>query len=72
MKAEQYTVEETVLAGWPVRLSSYRIGATWHCKADNVSPGATIATGKGASRVRAKLAALKGAEARLSRTRKRN
>lgn len=72
MKAEEYVVEESALAGWPVRFSSYRIGATWHCKADNVSPGATIAIGKGSSRSEAKAVARRAAEARLKRTRRRS
>jgi len=49
MKAEHYTVRELELSGWQVRITSYRIGATWYAKADNVSPGANIARAKAAS-----------------------
>lgn len=35
--------ERTVeLNGWPVRITSYRVGNTWVCQADNVSPGACL------------------------------
>lgn len=31
------------LNGWPVRLTSYRVGDKFVCQADNVSPGACLA-----------------------------
>ena len=43
---------------------------TWHCKADNVSPGAGLARTTGATREEAEEKALKRAEELLSRTRR--
>ncbi len=70
MKAEEYQERAAEFAGWPVKLASYRLGATWHCKADNVSPGAALARTTGASREEAEDKALKRAEELLGRTRR--
>ena len=40
MKVEEHQEREMEIEGWPVHLTSYRIGETFHCTADNVSPGA--------------------------------
>jgi len=55
-----------------VNLSSYRLGETFHCKADNVSPGAALARTTGATREEAESNALKRAEELLGRTRVRS
>ncbi len=68
MKAEDYSERELEVAGWPVRLTSYKLGDTYHCKADNVSPGAAIARTTGATRQEAEEAALEKARQRLERT----
>lgn len=70
MKAEHFRVRKFELAGWPVRIKSYRIGATWYAKADNVSPGATIATAEARSRGEAEEVATKKARKRLAATRR--
>ena len=70
MKAEHYKVQTFELAGWPVRIKSYRIGATWYAKADNVSPGATIATAKAQSQGEAETAVTEKARKRLAATRR--
>ena len=70
MNAEEYQEETLEVAGWPVRLSSYRLGEVWHSKADNVSPGAALARSTGATREEANAAALERAEELLSRTRR--
>ncbi len=44
--------------------------AEWHAKADNVSPGATLARATGASREEAEAEAVKRAEELLARTRR--
>ena len=49
MRSEDYQRRSETLAGWPVRIVSYRIGETHYCHIDNVSPGATIARAKAAS-----------------------
>ena len=70
MKAEHYSVRTLELAGWEVRLTTYRIGSTWHAKADNVSPGANIATAKAATLKQAEGVAIEKARSRLAATRR--
>ncbi len=70
MKAEEYQERKTAVAGWPVKLASYRLGTTWHSKADNVSPGAALARTTGVTRQEAEDRALQRAEELLGRTRR--
>jgi hypothetical protein len=70
MKAEEYLERKLLVAGWDVDLSSYRAGAEWHCKADNVSPGAALCRASGATREEAEANALRRAEELLDRTRR--
>jgi hypothetical protein len=70
MKAEEYQERKLTLAGWEVNLTSYRVGAEWHCKADNVSPGAGLCRASGATREEAEEKALHRAEELLERTRR--
>ncbi|MBV8728559.1 MAG: hypothetical protein JO336_01995 [Acidobacteriia bacterium] len=71
MQAEEFQERRLELAGWPVKLSSYRIGVEWHSKADNVSPGATLCRTTGATRDEAESKAIQRAEELLKRTVKR-
>jgi hypothetical protein len=71
MKAEEYQERRVEVAGWPVNLTSYRLDKEFHCKADNVSPGAALARTIGATREEAEANALKRAEELLSRTKRR-
>jgi hypothetical protein len=71
MKVEEYQERKTEVAGWPVNLASYRLGSVYHCKADNVSPGAALARTTGATREEAEKKALDRAEQLLSRTKVR-
>lgn len=68
MKAEHYAVRELELSGWPVRITSYRIGETWYAKADNVSPGANIAKANAMSLEQATEQVLEKASERLAAT----
>lgn len=43
MKAENYQERTLELSGWPVRITSYKLGDLYVCEADNVSPGARLA-----------------------------
>jgi len=70
MNAEEYQERQVELAGWPVNLASYRLGAEWHCKADNVSPGAALTRTTGATREEAEEKAVKRAEGLLARTKR--
>jgi hypothetical protein len=71
MKAEEYQERKVEVLGWPVNLTSYRLGEVFHCKADNVSPGAALARTTGATRDEAEKKALERAEQMLGRTRVR-
>jgi len=68
MKIEEYRERRLFVAGWEVNLTSYRLGAEWHAKADNVAPGATLCRTTGATREEAESAALKRAQEMLDRT----
>jgi len=68
MKAEEYQERKVEVLGWPVNLTSYRLGEVFHCKADNVSPGAALARTTGATREEAEKKALERAEQLLGRT----
>jgi hypothetical protein len=70
VKAEEHQERKLEVAGWPVNVSSYRLGDEWHAKADNVSPGAALARTTGATREEAETKALKRAEELLGRTRR--
>ncbi|HXG33867.1 MAG TPA: hypothetical protein VNJ11_10905 [Bryobacteraceae bacterium] len=70
MRAEDYQERRIEINGWPVNLTSYRIGTVYHCKADNVSPGAALARTTGATREEAEEKAIARARELLSRTRR--
>jgi hypothetical protein len=70
MKAEEFQERKLDVAGWQVNLASYRIGAEWHCKADNVSPGAGLCRTTGATREEAEQKALARATELLGRTKR--
>jgi hypothetical protein len=70
MRAEEFQERKLELAGWPVNISSYRIGSEWHAKADNVSPGAALSRTTGTTREEAEEKAVKRAEELLGRTRR--
>jgi len=70
MNAEEYTERTVDVKPWQVRLSSYKLGDVYHCKADNVSPGAALARTSGATREEAEQKALDRARQLLSHTRR--
>jgi len=70
MKAEAYEERKVEVGDWQVNLASYKLGETWHCKADNVSPGAGLVRTTGATREEAEEKALKRAEELLARTKR--
>ncbi|HYA96069.1 MAG TPA: hypothetical protein VEC95_07320 [Terriglobales bacterium] len=70
MKPEAYEEKRLVAEGWPLRLTSYKLGEVFYCQADNVSPGATLVRETGASREEAEQKALEAARRRLGRTRR--
>jgi hypothetical protein len=56
--------------GWQVRLTTYKLGDTWHTKADNVSPGACLTRSTASSKQEAENQALEKARRLLGRTRR--
>lgn len=70
MKVEEHRERKIELEGWPVNLTSYRIGETFHCTADNVSPGAALARTTGATREEAENKAIQRAKEHLSHTKR--
>jgi len=70
MKVEEHQERRLEIAGWPVHVTSYRIGETFHCTADNVSPGANLARTSGATREEAEAKAIERAGERLKQTRR--
>jgi hypothetical protein len=66
----EYSERTLELAGWPVRLTTYRLDGQYHCTADNVEPGAAIARTRAATKEEAEQAAIRKAEQRLAQTRR--
>lgn len=71
MQAEEFTERIIDVDTWQVRLSCYKLGDTYHCKADNVSPGAALARTTAATREEAEQKAFDRARQLLSRTHRR-
>jgi hypothetical protein len=69
MKTEEYTERNIELDGWPVHIVSYKIGETYYCQADNVSPGACLARMSAATREEAEAQAISKARHLLTKTR---
>ena len=69
MKTEDHSERTLELAGWPVRVTSYKLGDKYLATADNVSPGANIARAQGPTKDDAERDVLAKAEERLARTR---
>ena len=72
MKPEAFEEKRLEVEGWPLRLTSFKLGELFHCQGDNVSPGATLVRETGASREEAELKALETARRRLRRTRRQS
>jgi hypothetical protein len=68
MKVQNHTERKLEIGGWQVNLRTYQIGDVYHCKADNVSPGATIARSTGVTREEAEQKAIAKATERLATT----
>jgi hypothetical protein len=67
MRIELYQERKLALNGWEVAVSSYRLGAGWHAKAEN-SVSATMCRTTGVTRDDAEQKALQRAEEMLDRT----
>jgi len=71
MKARNYNERRLEIGGWQVNVSSYQFGEKWRAKADNVSPGATLARSEADSREAAEEQVLARARELLARTKRR-
>lgn len=56
--------------GWPVRLTSYRVGDQYICQADDVSPGACLARISASTAEEAESEAISKARRLLGKTRR--
>ena len=65
MRAEEYSEHTDEVAGWGVRVTSFRAGEQYHATVENTAVGARIARGTGATRESAEGAALEKAQRRL-------
>jgi len=70
MRAEEHSTKTLKVGEWEVRLTSYKLGNTYHCTADNVDPGAWLARAQGATREEAENRASQRASKLLGRTRR--
>ena len=70
MEAQEYMERKIEIQGWPVNVTSYKLGDLYYCKIDNVSPGAWLARTSAATREEAEQKALERAKELLSRTRR--
>jgi hypothetical protein len=71
VNSEQFQERRVEIDGWPVRLTSYRVGEKYVCQADNVSPGACLARFKAATLKEAESQAISKAKHLLGKTRRR-
>ena len=70
MKAEEYKETKETLAGWPVRVVSYRLGSTYHVSISNEEPGARIVRGAGPNLAEVEAKARKDAAEALAKMRR--
>lgn len=66
-KPEEYSARKTQLAGWPVTITTYRLGQTYHTTIDNTDPGAWVVKAQGATKQEAEATAMKEAAALLEK-----
>ncbi|MGI9074349.1 MAG: hypothetical protein ACR2JB_24225 [Bryobacteraceae bacterium] len=71
MNSEHFAERQIEIEGWPVKLTSYRVGEKYVCQADNVSPGACLARFTAATLEEAEAQAMSKAKHLLGKTRRR-
>ena len=69
-KPEDYSERKTQLAGWPVNITTYKLGTVYHTTIDNTDPGAWVVKAQGISKQDAESKALKEAEALMEKVKK--
>ena len=68
--AEEYSERKTELAGWPVTIVTFRLGATYHTTIDNTDPGAWVVKAQGATKEDAEAKALQEAQGLMEKVKK--
>lgn len=71
-KVEQFQERQIDIDGWPVKLTSYKVGDKYVCQADNVSPGACIARFSASTASEAESQAISKARHLLGKTKRRD
>lgn len=66
-KPEEYSERKMQLAGWPITIVSFRLGATYHTTIDNTDPGAWVVKADGTTKAEAEAKAMKEAQALLEK-----
>ncbi|HEX3685113.1 MAG TPA: hypothetical protein VHU83_21440 [Bryobacteraceae bacterium] len=69
--SQDYQERQIEIDGWPVRLTSYRVGDRYICQADNVSPGACLARTSASSAREAESHVVSKARHLLGKTKRR-
>ena len=69
MKPKELTKRHETVGQFDINITTYRLGDTYYCAVDNVSPGAVVARGEGGTREQAELVAVRKARERVERTR---
>ena len=70
VKSEEFQERQVDIDGWPVKLTSYRVGEKYVCQADNVSPGACLARFTASNAQEAESHAISKARHLLSKTKR--
>jgi hypothetical protein len=70
MKPEDYSREQSELAGWSVVVETYKLNGVYHCTIANLDPGARIARADGSTREEAEQEAIAKATRYLQQTRR--
>ena len=70
MKAEDYNRRDIEVAGWPISIETYKLGAVYHCTVASLDAGARFARADGSTREEAEQHALQKAEKYLGQTRR--
>ena len=70
MKAEGYKERKEQLAGWPVKIISYKLGPTYYVSIHNEEPGAWITKQEGPTLEEAESKACRRASEFLAKTRR--
>ncbi len=69
MKPTELTKRRETVGQFEINITTYRLGDTYYCSVDNVSPGAVVARGEGSTCEEAEAVAVQKARKRVEQTR---